>query len=285
MVTVTVTNPETKETHEFYMDNKLKRMVDNKILPLLLKEDEDCVIIIDGDERTGKSTFGMQFGKAIDPTLSLDRVCFTPEDFRKAIINAKKGQCVIFDEAYRGLGSAGTLTETNRILTGMMMEMGQKNLLVIIILPTFFLLSRYAALWRARGLFHVFKSKGRKGYWRFYNKRKKKLLFLHTKAKKEWSYGYVKSKFKGRFYKKYIVDEAEYRKKKAKSFSKGYRATRSDVYLDQRNRMIWLLHSEEGYGIMDIEKLFGKYGIKLKKTNIGDIIKAHKNLKLTNSKD
>ena len=275
MVLVKIDDPKTKETYEFYVDDKLKNQLDKKVKVALDKKDEDYVLVIDGDERAGKSVFGMQLARYIDPSFSLDKVCFTPDEFRKAILNAKeKDECIIFDEAYRGLAAKGALTEVNRILVSLMMEMGQKNLFIIIILPTFYLLEKYVALWRARGLFHVFRSKGRKGYWVFYNKRKKKTLFL--KGKKDYGYNYAKSTFRGRFYNKYCVDKDSYIKKKSESLKKGYKTTRQEKFKEQRDRLLYLIRKQYGLSLNELSNVCKLYDVRLKKTQLSDIIAKFK---------
>lgn len=277
MTVVNVKDPNTKKIYDYFIEPRLLRQLDKKVIPTLTKKDEDYIFIIDGEERAGKSTFGMQLGKYIDPSLDLDRICFTPDEFRKAIINAEPHQTVIFDEAYRGLSAKGALTEVNRLLVSLMMEMGQKNLCVIIILPTFYLLEKYVAIWRARGLFHVFRgNKGQKGYFVFLNKKKKRQLYL--KGKKDYSYRYVKSGFKGRFYGKYVVNEQEYRNKKAKSLKTGYKNTRQEKYMEQRNRMIYLLYKELDLTLRDLSELLKQYQVPLKRTILSEImtkIKGH----------
>jgi hypothetical protein len=271
MTIVKVNDINTKNTYEYFIEPRLKNQLDKKVIPTLTKNDEDYIFVIDGEERSGKSVLGMQIGKYIDNSLSLDRICFTPDEFRKAIINAEKGQCIIFDEAYRGLSAKGALTEMNRLLVSLMMEMGQKNLCVIIILPTFYLIEKYVAIWRARGLFHVFRNRnGQKGYFVFFNKKKKKQLYL--KGKKDYSYRYVKSRFKGRFYGKYVIDEQEYRKKKAKSLKEGYKQTRQEKYMEQRNILLYILNKEFNLSSLRIQELCKIYQLPLKKSQIIDIL-------------
>jgi len=271
---VEVKDPIENKTYKYYLDRKLKKSLDQKVRPSLSKtQDEDYVLLIDGRERTGKSTFGMQIGKYIDPTLSLDRVCFSPDEFKQAILKAKKKQCVIYDEAYRGLGSAGALTEVNRILKGMMMEMGQKNLFVIVILPTFYVLEKYVALFRARGLLHVFKSRGRKGYWRFFNTKKKQMLYLNPIGKRYYTYFHVRTGFKGRFYSKYVIDEQEYRDKKDKSFKQGYKLPRQEKFKEQRDKLLYSLYVECRLSLSQLSDMCNKYKIKLNKTILSEIVK------------
>jgi len=270
MARANVIDPITKEVCDFYIDDKLKRQLDSRVKGALGKKDEDYVLIVDGGERSGKSVFAMQLGKYIDPTLSLERVCFTSDEFRKAILNAKKKQTVIFDEAYRGLSAKGALTEMNRILVSLMMEMGQKNLCVIIVLPTFYLVEKYVALWRARGLFHIFRKRGKKGYWVFFNKAK--ITRLYLKGKKDYSYYYERSGFKGRFYNNYVISEEKYRKLKDISLKKGYRHTRQEKFKEHRDKLLYVIKKEMGLSLDEMAELLKIHNIPLKKTILSEIL-------------
>ena len=175
---VKVTNPKNGYISQYSMSVRLRKNLDEKIIPSLQKQDKDYVLAVDGREGAGKSFFSFQIGKYVDPTLDLSRVVFTADAFREAIFKAKKGQCIIYDEAFTGFSSRSSLSSVNRVLVSLMMQMRQKNLFVIIVLPTFFLLDKYVALFRARALIHVFESGGRRGYFKVYNSRLKKYLYL-----------------------------------------------------------------------------------------------------------
>ncbi len=261
----------------YYMDDRLKQQLDKKVRKAIQGKDQDYVIVVDGMERSGKSTFSLQIGRYLDPSLNLSRVCFNPIEFREAIIKAKPYQCVIFDEAFRGFSSRGVLTEVNKILVTMLMEIGQKNLIIIICLPTFFLLDKYVALWRARALFHIVIGKTAR-WWKCYNRKKKQLLYLH--GKKDYNYNIKKAKTTliGKFYGKYALDEKAYRKKKAKSLKEGFKDIEINKYLSQRNKLIYLINQEMQLSIRSIQELFNKYEIGLKRSNIGTILKNIKDL-------
>ena len=225
---------------------------------------------------THNSTITQQIGCVIDPTLigDLSRICFTPDEFRKAILNAKKGQCIIFDEAYRGLAAKGALTEVNRILVSLMMEMGQRNLFIIIVLPTFFLLEKYVAIWRARGLIHTYKDrKGKKGRWIYFNSKKKKILYLMGKRDYNYNVKGIKSSFRGRFLKGYMVNDKAYRDKKALSLKTGYTVTRQEKFMEQRNGVIRILYEHFGLSQQEISRLCYEYDISLKRSGVRDILK------------
>jgi len=227
------------EKRTLYMDGRLYKNIQQKVIPKVRKRDEDWVWIVDGPERSGKSVFSFQLAKVLDPTFCLERVCMTPEEFVKAVLKAKKHQCVVFDEAFTGLSSRASLTEINRLLVSLMMEMGQKNLFIIIVMPTFFMLDRYVALFRAKGLFKMYMKKGKKGRWVYYNRRKKKELYL--KGRKLLDYSQPKSHFRGRFLEQYTIPEQEYRQKKSDALIKKGRTTKSETYLRQRNILLYIL--------------------------------------------
>lgn len=200
--------------NEYYVDGYLKTALDTAIE--VIEEDWDMVFAVDGSEGSGKSVMAMQMGYYCDPTLTNDRIVFTPGAFKKAIMAAKPGQAVIYDEGYTGLNSRAAMTMVNRTLVNMLAEIRQRNLFVFIVMPCFFDLDKYAALWRTRALIHVYTGeKFKRGFFEFYNIDKKKSLYML--GKKYYSYSRPEPNFRGRFLKHYPVDEKEYKKNKRNS--------------------------------------------------------------------
>ncbi|MFW6129612.1 MAG: hypothetical protein ACOC56_00420 [Atribacterota bacterium] len=267
---------------QYYLDSRLKENLDNKVIKQLQLKDKDCVLAIDGMEGSGKSTLAFQIGKYVDPTLNISRVTFHPEDFRQAIYKAKKGQCVIYDEAFTGLSSRSSISGINKALVGLMMQMRQKNLFVIVVLPTFFLLDKYVALFRTRALIHVYESKGRRGYFRLYNRKLKKRLFLLGKT--TYSYGskksgkYVFTRFKGRFYGVFPLgdkeEEKKYIKKKEKALEESEKTPMTSgqiKYRDQRDVFIYLLRKYTKMTYRELANLIGDYNIDMTFVHIRNI--------------
>ena len=204
-------DPITKEDITYYIEPRLLQNLD-KVKYRLEKKDKDFVMLVDGKEGAGKSTLAVQMAKYVDNSFCVDRCCMTSEQFKEAIYKAKKGQAVIYDEAFTGLSSKGALSEINRMLVSLMMQMRQKNLLVIIVLPTFFMLEKYVAIFRGRVLVHVWEKNDRR-YFGVFNNQKQKILF--AVGKKYLSYKGVRTRFSGRFYGKFPINDPEYRKKKS----------------------------------------------------------------------
>lgn len=275
---VKVEDVDGKNPVEYAMDVRLKDNLELTVKDVLSKKDKDCFICVDGAEGSGKSTLALQIGRFVDPSLNLNRVVFDAESFREAVFKAKKNQCIIFDEAFNGLSSRSALSAMNRVLVGLMMQMRQKNLFIIMVLPTFFLLERYAAIFRTKALIHVYEVNGNRGYFRVYNKKLKKTLYLI--GKKDYSYNHksVRTKFYGRFYGKFALgdDKIEnlYRKKKMKaleSTSEDPMTSAQIRYREQRDVVIFLFKKYTKMTYEDIETCFNDYKFSISFQQISKI--------------
>jgi len=267
----------------YYIDGRLKADLEKKVVPDLKKKDKDRVFIIDGRERSGKSVFGMILGGFMAASLGSEfntsNICMKPEEFRNKIETSSKNSVIIYDEAHRGMGSARALSEINNILKDLMMEMGQRNLFVIVILPTFFLLEKYVALFRATGLFHVYERRNKRGFWCYFNERSKQRLYM--RGKKEFNYNCMRwPYYRGRFLDQYTISEEEYRVKKAQSFKQVNRELKSEKYLSQRNQLLYILAKEFEQNATNLGRLCKKYGVGLKRTTISAIIAKFKGTSL-----
>lgn len=275
---VKITNPKTGDIVEYAMDVRLRGNLDEAANGVLAKKDKDLFIVVDGAEGSGKSTIALQIGKYVDPTLDLSRVVFDAESFRQAVFKAKKNECIVFDEAFNGLSSRASLSAMNRVLVGLMMQMRQKNLFIIMVLPTFFLLERYAAIFRTKALIHTYEASGRRGYFRVYNKKLKKLLYLI--GKKDYSYNHkaVRTKFYGRFYGKFALGddkvELQYRKKKMKaleSTSQDPMSAGQIKYKEQRDIILWRLRKETKMTYQQMQNYLEEYDLSMNYSQIRNI--------------
>lgn len=263
------------EKKDMYMDGILYTRLITKAVPDVQKKDNDGVYVVDGPEGSGKSVFAQQIAKILDPNFNITRVCMTAVDFQERIVNANKFECVVYDEAFTGLSSRAALSEVNKLLVSLMMEMRQKNLFVIIVLPTFYLLDKYVALFRAKGLFHIYKRNGKRGFWVYYNNIKKKLLYLNGKKLLEYEGKNIpRSNFRGRFTDFYTVNEQDYRKKKENSLLKKTRVTKIEQFKEQRDLLLWYLHTQYGHSYTNISKICKSIGIKLARRTINESIET-----------
>jgi len=202
---------------EYYMDGYLVSNLD--LAKRVNKDDWDFLFLVDGKERGGKSVFAQQIGLYVYPDLSVDDIAFSPKDFERKVRLSKPNSCVIYDEAYGGLSSRNFMSWINKSLVKMLTEIGFKNLFIIIVLPSFFDLDKYVALWRSRALFHIYTSDNlERGFFGAYNDESKKKLYLF--GKKFYDYGVISPDFRGRFTNHYVVPEKDYKAKKKEASDK-----------------------------------------------------------------
>lgn len=200
--------------HEFYLDGYLKTNLD--VAKKVIRKDWDMVFVVDGTEGAGKSVLAQQMAFYADPTLNIDRIVFNDTDFKNVIENAKPYQAIILDEAYGGLSSRSAMSKVNKSIIQMLTVIRAKNLFIFIVLPTFFDLDKYVALWRSRALINVYTREGfKRGAFKFFNSNKKKNLYVN--GKKYYNYMVEQPNFRGSFANHYCVDEKEYREKKEKT--------------------------------------------------------------------
>ena len=202
---------------KLYVDGYLKSNLDKA--KEIIRKDWDIVFVYDGYEGSGKSVKAMQDCFYFDHSFNIERICFDPRQFAKQIRLAKPYQAVLYDEAFTGLNARAAMSLINRTLVKMLAEIRQKKLFVGIVMPTFFDLDRYVALWRSRALIHVYMGQNfQRGFFMFFNMARKKQLYVF--GKKFYSYHKPTANFKGRFTNTYVVDQQEYRKRKRDSLMK-----------------------------------------------------------------
>jgi hypothetical protein len=253
---------------KYYMDNKLYKALGTA--KKKVQKDDDLVIAVSGGEGAGKSVFSMQLARRLDPSFCLERVCFHAKEFENAVLTAKPNQAIVYDEAFRGLSSRASLSGVNKQLVGLMQEMRQLNLFIIIVLPSFFLLDWYVAVHRAVGLFYVYRKKGRRGYWVYLNRRKKNELYelpRHLRAKRMPTSG-----FRGRFLEDYVVDEQEYRIKKKKSLRSTSKPEKHDKTMHQRNLLLSLLVKDYGITLREVSEKCKEKGWTVHQSTISKAI-------------
>ncbi|KKN48604.1 hypothetical protein LCGC14_0651030 [marine sediment metagenome] len=244
------TNIVTVGKHKYYLDGYLKSNLNN--IRKIVKQDWDFVFLIDGMEGGGKSTFTIQLALYLDPTLNMSRIVFDAVEFEKEILKAEKYQAIIYDEAITGLYSREAMQYINTSLTKLLAQIRQKNLFIFVLMPTFFDMDKYVAMWRSRGLFHIYTKNFQRGYFVFYDHETKKDLY--AVAKKYYNYHMRKPTFKGRFTSFNPFDK-EYRAKKLKAIM-----DRADMQINpmfQRDKLIQVMYYELGLSQVDICKYAG----------------------------
>jgi len=243
----------------FYLDGYLKSNLE--YIRDDLRDDNDAVMIVDGFEGSGKSLMAMQIAKFIDPTFNLDRVVFTPDEFHKQVKTAKKYQAVVFDEAITGMRARRWAGDVNNAIIEMLAQIRQKNLAIIIVIPSYFELEKYVAIHRSIALIHVYRKEGKRGHFMVFVPPNK--TYLYAMGKKIYSYSVTNPKFIGRFTNTYTVDEKLYRKKKLQALEakpKEEPMGRLQIrYKIQRDELLLGMKREFKYTDMELGRFTEKY--------------------------
>lgn len=245
----------------------------------IIKKNWDILFVIDGVEGGGKSLFARQLAYFCDPTFigdkALDRICFTPKEFKKAIMESEKYQSIIFDECFRGLSSRASVSKVNKLLTQLLMEIRAKNLIVFLVLPSFFELDKYPAIHRSLGLFHVkVGDNWERGFFKYYDSEQKKKMYL--RGKKDYSYC-AKHSFRGRFTKSFDpIDEKKYDEKKEQSLKTIFEdelveSKYETRYREKTLKLIEHLLEVHNYTHKDISKI-----LDVERSAITDFLLKHK---------
>jgi adenylate kinase family enzyme len=236
---------------------------DNMILvrEKVMKKDFDFMCIVDGFSGTGKSTLTMQLAYLVDPTFSIDRVCFRGEEFMNAVINAKKYQAIMLDEAYASLSSGDATTKMQKFLLKMLAEIRQKNLMIFFCCPSYFELNKNLAIFRSKLLIHVHVGKNmERGFFKLYTSKWKKIMYLLGRKTYDYTRGGHPSV--GRFGKAVppTIDDDAYRKKKEealKFFTESEEDTMGVRARDHKwlkDRVIWILWQQNNKnGVQTVE--------------------------------
>lgn len=246
---------------DYYISPPSEKELD-RIKKAVINKDRDFVMVIDGEEGSGKSVLAQQVARKLDPKFCIDNICFNADQFIERLKKAPKYSCIVLDEAFSSANSRSALTEVNRSLIGVATEMRQRNLFVIIVIPSFFDLDKYFALWRCRALFHVYFDKsGGRGNYIIFPKSKKKYLYLT--GKKFYDYSKPASPYPVcRFNNHYTVDELEYRKKKAEAFKKRVVSNLAKRWKLQRDALVRELYHNKKVRSAQFEKIFVSWGAK-----------------------
>lgn len=164
-----------------YLDGYIKEKLDNILV--IQKKGWDAVILIDGKERSGKSTLGMTLAWYLSKKkLTIDNFAKGVEDAKEKIKKLPDKSTLMIDEGSLVFNSKDSRKNTNIQLQKIMDVVGQKNMIFIVILPSIFDLSRSLAARRSLFLLHVFvDEEWKRGGFAYYGEEKKEVLYIEGK--------------------------------------------------------------------------------------------------------
>jgi len=122
----------------------------SRIRQRLLEQNKNYLSIFLGETGAGKSYSALRLAELCDPNFSVERVVFTPEDFLKAVKEAKRGDFIIFDEAGVGIPSREWYRLQNKLLGYVVQVFRHKNLGVLFTTPNINFIDKMV-----RSLFHA----------------------------------------------------------------------------------------------------------------------------------
>ena len=255
---------------EYYISPQIKQELD-KGKDKVLNYDQDRFYIVDGNEGLGKSTLALQLACYVDPTFTVENVVFSGEQLEQKIRTLPPHSAIVFDEAFNGLSSKGALSKENKRMIKLLMECRQKNMFFFIVLPSFFMLEKYVAIFRSRALFHVFESRkyNNRRFYTAYNRVNKKRLYLLGKSLLDYSKPRVS--FTHQFFKKVPkqIDYKAYLKKKHDSFMNVDKLDdQESKQTKQRNYLIKLLIDKHDYSQQKISDYLDSVGCPLERSVI-----------------
>ncbi len=139
---------EKKNEYALYLEKVVK--------PRINKKNRDYLLVVTGHEGIGKTTFAAQNAEFLsEGKIRPDQICQDFNEFKKAYLNAKKGEWVMFDEAGTGLLSRESMKRENIDFVKIAMTSRFKNVGLIFCLPSFFYLDKYFREQRINLLVHI----------------------------------------------------------------------------------------------------------------------------------
>lgn len=175
-------------------------------------DDWDGLVYVCGREGTGKTTFVEQIAVRLDPSWTIEKMCWTGQKFKDMVLNAKQYDCIVLDEAYMTFAKSQRMQQLNSDIIGMLTMIRKKNLYIIIVAPLFWQMSEYLVVHRCCAMFRIYAHGKMRGFWELYGFERKEKLYYKGKDYK--SFHVVPPDRRGRFGKWRVTDKADYEDRK-----------------------------------------------------------------------
>lgn len=157
------------------------RMNLQKVMEFVREKDWDWPIIIDGDERGGKTTQAIGILLETEPKLYRDiecgiyenamlRISWNFEHMVDCIKLSENGTCLVYDEA--SILGREAMKETNLRMIKVMTTIGMKNRLYVWTFPAFQMLDPYLRNGRIKTRIYIYTDKGERGYATYYARKR-----------------------------------------------------------------------------------------------------------------
>lgn len=186
------------EQSNFWIDEALLNKL--KAVQMIQQKGWDAVLIVDGKERSGKSVLGMVMAWYLSKgNLTLDNFARGLGDAAEKIAKLPDKSVLIVDEASTVFASKDSMTEEGKQLIKIMDIVGQKNMVFILCLPSFFDLNKTMAVRRSLFLCHVYPDEQyNRGRYIFFGERTKSYLYTEGKKRND-NFGVINADFTGEY--------------------------------------------------------------------------------------
>jgi len=194
---------ETKDWKQFEAENfvttinlhhRLREKLDN--IKKIVKRKWDAVFIIDGHERIGKSTLGMTCAWYLsNAKLTIENFAAGMTDAAEKVERLPDKSILFVDEGSLVFNSKDSMTREAKKLQKVLDVVGQKNMVFIIVLPSFFDLNKNIATRRSKFLLHAYTANDmQRGRFTYFGPNKKRHLYAlgkknfgsYTKPRSDW---------------------------------------------------------------------------------------------------
>ena len=256
--------------HEGYVMNRI--LWNNvKGIPKYLEKDNSMIIIVSGSglTRIAKSTLARQLGYAAawciaggvqddetdtvikKPRKELGiRTYFDTVKLSNDLATTQDDyQVYILDESDEAAGSRTATSKKNKEFRDLIIRSAMKKMVLILVLPDFFMLSQHWACVNSDCLINVFTVGGKRGYFNFYDRNAKERLYYYGKKKvgaDRYSAQTSWPTFNGTFPNMWPGDKEAYNKQKQESLLDLNKATRRKTTI-QRDHIIRRVQEITGY--------------------------------------
>lgn len=276
-----------------------------KDVPYFLSQDNQMIAIYTGTGRTrvGKSTKAIQDaitmawmiaggkmdeeGNVIqEPKKKLRfKLFFDPNELIKAMSNDDPNGVYILDEAREATDSRSQLSFMNKLFSQLLTRIAYKNHLLILVLPDFFGLAKEFATDHSDYLVNCFLNENyEKGYFKFYNRKQKELLYLFGRRLlgNYARYGAANACFDGRFQEFFPFDKDRYNNLKEKAAMEMSKREKETNLMNQRDVLVHIIKEEMDLTANQTSDLLRSYWKGFWKTDVLEKIlqRARKILKI-----
>lgn len=235
-----------------YLDGFLKKKLDK--IKFMQAKDWDCIFVIVGMEGSGKSTLSFTLGQYLfDMKLTINHIAAGSDDALDKLKALPDGSLLIIDEAELLFSSKDTMTREQKQLTKVFMIIRQKKMVLILVSPSFFDLSKYIAVDRSRFLIRTYTDRNlNRGYYAYWGQKKKKKLYKEGK-RSFGSYSKPKADFVGKFTNYILPFNEEYQKTKMKSLMEAFSGSKKES-IRLTNEQIKDIKYEIAYNLWILDK-------------------------------